>query len=642
MEQPAKKLLLVAVTPYFLEKGADYFTENFERIERASKTQRWWQENILIIEAGQTFKISELLRRVTELGYEKTGQVAGPAEFSQKGGFITVWPVNETGPWQIEYLGNVIERIAPAKPPLAKAVKPKAGIRDELRRLSNGDYVVHLDHGIGIFRGIQNEYFVVEYAAPKEGREPDRLLVPMAQAKKLSPYYGFETPQVHRLGSELWSRTKRKVKEEVVKLARDLITLYAKRELSRRPAYPHDQQLERELAASFPYVETEDQLRALEEIESDLESDRPMDRILVGDVGFGKTEVALRVAFRAVLSGKQVAMLAPTTILARQHFLTFRERLKSFPVEIAEMSRLTPKRDVKKILGDLATGKTDIAIGTHRLLSADVVFKNLGLLIIDEEQRFGVRAKEKLKSFRETLDVLALSATPIPRTMYLALSKLRQMSSLNAAPPGRIPIKTFVLPFSQKIIAGALAEELKRKGQAFVLSNRVATMPMWIGEIKKLAGKARVEGIHGRMPENHLVEIMEKFRNGKIDILVATTIIENGLDLSNVNTLVVIDSTRLGLGEAHQLRGRIGRGEVQAYAYFLYPAGRKLSERAKLRLDSLKKAAYLGAGYEIALKDLEIRGAGNILGREQSGAINAIGLNLYMQLLSDAIENLRS
>lgn len=648
------ELFIVSVTPFFLEKGADYFTENLEKIKRASKTQQWWRENTLFIEGGKKIKISEMLRRIVGLGYEKTDVVASPGEFSQRGGFITIWPINEARPWQIEYLGNLLERINPTKlVPPEKVKRPKAKL-GALVKLQPGDYVVHLDHGIGIFRGFTESpesplsllsddqwFFVVEYASPKAGRLADRLLVPLTQAKKLSPYYGFETPTIHRLGSELWIRTKRKVKEGVVKLAKELLELYARREVAVRPPYLADRALEQELAATFPHVETEDQLQALKEIEDDLEEDRPMDRILIGDVGFGKTEVALRVAFRAVLAGKQVAVLAPTTILAHQHFQTFSERLGSFPVEIRELSRLSARRQTKDTLKNISEGKIDVVIGTHRILSKDVVFKNLGLLVIDEEQRFGVRAKEKLKQLRPDTDILALSATPIPRTMYLALSKLRALSSLEIPPPGRIPIKTFVLPLSKKTIREALRQEVKRHGQAFVLSNRVETIAMRAQEIKALVPQARVGFIHGRLHEKEIVRTMEKFRKGKIDILVATTIIENGLDLSNVNTLIVMDATRLGLGESHQLRGRIGRGNVQAYAYFLY-SSRRLAEKARLRLQTLKEATHLGAGYEIALKDLEIRGAGNILGKEQSGAINAIGVNLYMQILAEAIETLKT
>ncbi|MBI1975067.1 MAG: DEAD/DEAH box helicase [Parcubacteria group bacterium] len=639
----------------------DYYSENFEKIKRASKTKGWWRDHTLFIEAGEKFKISELLRQIVELGYEKTGDVATRGEFSQRGGFVTIWPINEPRPWRIEYLGNLVERLDPIRTRIPEPPrKPKAAL-GELERLQPGDYVVHLDHGIGIFRGFTQSpesqtfynshdrentvhtkewYFVIEYAPPREGRLPDRLLVPLSQAKKLSPYYGFETPTIHRLGSELWVKTKRRVREEVIKLAQELLSLYAKRVVSTRPPYPPERELEKSLASSFPHVETRDQLHALEEIEEDLEREKPMDRVLVGDVGFGKTEVALRSAFRAVLAGKQVALLAPTTILTHQHFHTFRERMKNFPVEIAELSRLVSKRETKEALKKIARGEIDIIIGTHRLLSRDVIFKDLGLLVIDEEQRFGVRAKEKLKQLRSEIDILALSATPIPRTMYLALSKLRDMSTLQTPPPGRIPIKTFVLPLSTRTIRETIEYELRRHGQVFVLSNRVSTIAMRTREIRQLVPHAEVGFIHGRLDEKVLLDTMEKFRDGKINVLVATTIIENGLDLSNVNTLIVMDSTRLGLGEAHQLRGRIGRGDRQAYAYFLYPS-RRLPEKAKFRLRALQKATYLGAGYEIALKDLELRGAGNILGKEQSGAINAIGLNLYMHMLSETIESLK-
>jgi len=365
-----------------------------------------------------------------------------------------------------------------------------------------------------------------------------------------------------------------------------------------------------------------------------------MDRIICGDVGFGKTEVALRVMIKAVKSGFQVAMICPTTILANQHFQNFKERLKSLPIRIVILSRLQTRREQKEIIEDLKTGLIDVVVGTHRVLSKDIEFKTLGLLIIDDEQRFGVRQKEKLKKIRASLDILSLSATPIPRTLYSALSSLKSISLIQTPPAGRLPVKTFILPFSERIIKKAIEDEIRRGGQIYYLHNRVETIGGAKNFLEKLVPQTKFGIAHGRLKEKELIKVMADFQNRKIDVLVATTIIENGLDLPNVNTLIVADATRLGLAEAYQIRGRIGRSHIQASAFFLY--GNHLPEKAEMRLNALKEAKELGSGYRIALKDLEIRGAGNILGKEQSGDINQVGLNLYCQMLSEAVDELRS
>jgi len=441
------------------------------------------------------------------------------------------------------------------------------------------------------------------------------------------------------LGSLFWQKVKKKVKEEAEKLARELLEIYAKREIATRPSYFPECEIDIQLTSTFPYEETPDQVQVLEEIKRDLEKNQPMDRLICGDVGFGKTEIALRAMVRAVNSGYQVAMICPTTILANQHFQNFKERLKNLPIKIEMLSRLIPKGKQKRIIENLKKGKIDILVGTHRILSSDVEFKNLGLLVIDDEQRFGVRQKEKLKKMRAELDILSLSATPIPRTLYLSLSSLKEISLIQTPPVGRLPIKTFILPFSEKIIKEAIEKEIKRGGQVYYLHNRIETIKVIKNILENLVPKARLGIAHAKLREKELVKVMEDFQNKKIDVLIATTIIENGLDLPNVNTLIVADATRLGLAEAYQIRGRVGRSHIQAFAYFLY--GQNLSERAKMRLDALKEAEELGSGYKIALKDLEIRGAGNILGKEQSGNINAVGLNLYCQILSEAIEKLK-
>jgi len=442
------------------------------------------------------------------------------------------------------------------------------------------------------------------------------------------------------LGSSLWQRVKRKVKTDTEKLAKELLEIYAKREIATRPPYLPEDEIDFQLASSFQYEETPDQIETIEDIKKDLEKEEPMDRLLCGDVGFGKTEVALRAMAKAIKSGYQAAMICPTTILANQHFQNFKGRVKNLPIKIALLSRLQSKKEQKEIIENLKTGKIDITIGTHRILSSDVEFKNLGLLIIDDEQRFGVRQKEKLKKIRASLDVLSLSATPIPRTLYLALSSLKDISLIQTPPVGRLPVKTFISPFKEKLIKEAIEKEIARSGQVYYLHNRVETIEVARKFLENLISEAKFGIAHGRLKEKELVKVMEDFQNKKIDVLIATTIIENGLDLPNVNTLIVADSTRLGLAEAYQIRGRIGRSHIQAFAYFFY--GSHLSEKAKMRLDALKEAEELGSGYKIALKDLEIRGAGNILGKEQSGNINRVGLNLYCQMLSEAIEKLKA
>jgi transcription-repair coupling factor (superfamily II helicase) len=437
----------------------------------------------------------------------------------------------------------------------------------------------------------------------------------------------------------LWQRTKRRVKEEAEKFARELLALFAKKEISSRAPYSQKEFYET-LDSTFKYSLTPDQIEALKDIEKDLEKPKPMDRLLCGDVGFGKTEVALRVAVRVAENGRQVAMICPTTILANQHFQTFKERLKNLPFRVEILSRIQSKTHQKKIIKELREGKIDILIGTHRILGKDVVFKNLGFLIIDDEQKFGVRQKEKLRKLKPEIDVLSLSATPIPRTLYMALSSLKNISLIQTPPEGRKAIKTFVLPFKKDIVKKAIEFELKRGGQIYFLHNRIETLPVFKKFLEELETGAKIKILHGRLKEKEIVKIMSEFQSGKFNLLLATTIIENGLDLPKVNTLIVDNATKLGLSQAYQIRGRIGRSYIQSFAYFFYPRG-QLKGLAKKRLRALKEAEELGSGYKIALRDLEIRGAGNILGKEQSGNINRVGLNLYCQMLSQAVEKLK-
>jgi len=652
-------VLIVSITPYFLEKGFLWFEKNLNKILEVRKTQSFFEDNTLYLEKNQDYNFSQFLRKLDEMGYEKVLRVSEPGEFSQRGGIIDVFPINLNYALRFEFLGNKIENIErlpveiedekTAKEILKKKLKSQKLFSD-LKGLKQGDYLVHLDHGIGIYKqqliidpegkpsasyGAGNQqYYQIEYA------QGDKLYVPVGLERKLSRYIGFVEPGISRLGSLIWQRTKKKIKEAAEKLAKELLEIYAKREVTTRPSYLPADEIDFQIANSFQYEETPDQIETIKDIEKDLEGERPMDRIVCGDVGFGKTEVALRTMIKTVKSGYQVAMICPTTILANQHFQNFKERLKNLPIKIALLSRLQMKKEQKEIINEMKTGKIDIVVGTHRILSNDVEFKNLGLLIIDDEQRFGVRQKEKLKKIRASLDVLSLSATPIPRTLYLALSSLKSISLIQTPPVGRLPIKTFILPFNEKIIKKAIENEVSRGGQIYYLHNRVETIEGAKLLLEKLVPKAKFGVAHGRLKEKGLVKVMSDFQQKKIDVLIATTIIENGIDLPNVNTLIVADSTRLGLAEAYQIRGRIGRSHIQAFAYFLY--GSHLTEKAKMRLDALKEAEELGSGYKIALKDLEIRGAGNILGKEQSGSINKVGLNLYCQILSEAIEKLKT
>ncbi len=656
-----KELLIASVSPQNLERGVLWFSENLASIKKARLTNPWWRDHTLILEKGLVIKPAEFTRRLIDLGYERSQTVLGKGLFAVRGGIVEVWPISTDKSYLIEFAGNSIAEVKEREEKLIEV--GLQSVRSSMSHLSPGSYVVHIDHGIGIFRGTNSAFFIVEYAPPQKGRRPDTLYVPITQKDRLSPYIGFTTPLIHRLGGTVWFKTKRKAREDAEKLAKNLLGLYAKRHAARRAPYAGDGELEDRLRETFPYSETEDQLRAEKEIMEDLSSrSEPMDRILCGDVGFGKTEIAIRAALRVIASGRQTALLAPTTILATQHEKTFRERIGNqpapyraggagagLPVTIIALSRLTPPKEEKETLKKLEEGKIDCVIGTHRLLSKDVRFKNLGLVIIDEEQRFGVKQKERFKEMRSEIDILSLSATPIPRTLSLALAKLRDISLIETPPPERRPIQTFVLPHSRKTIEAAIRFELARGGQVYFLHNRIETMDsakeklqkiLRYGEVRLLSGSRTSQSldvIHGRMKEKEIIRVMTEFRAGKIKILLATTLIENGLDISRANTLVVDDATRLGLAEAHQLRGRVGRGRIQAFAYFLYrPA--HLTEKALRRLEALKEYSDLGSGYQIALRDLEIRGAGNILGKEQSGAINKVGLNLYCQMLAEAVE----
>jgi len=507
------------------------------------------------------------------------------------------------------------------------------------------DYVVHIDHGVGRFGGLVQreldnhvrEFLAVEYSGGGQ------LFVPVHQADRLTRYVGAEgaVPALDRLGGQDWHERKGRVKKAVLDVAQDMLDLYARRNVVQGYAFKPDTAWQKELEDSFPYVETEDQVRALKDIKHDMEAPRPMDRLLCGDVGYGKTEVALRAAFKAVMDGKQVAILVPTTVLAQQHYETFMQRLAAFPVNVEMLSRFRKPREQTSIVHGLAIGEIDIVIGTHRLISGDVQFKELGLVIIDEEQRFGVTHKEHLKQLRTEVDVLTLTATPIPRTLYMALTGVRDISNLNTPPEERLPIVTHVGPYSPKLVRQAILRELERGGQIFFVHNRVHTIEAMKAHINQLVPEANVDIGHGQMPETQLASVMHRFNDGETDILLSTTIIESGLDIPNANTLIVDRADTFGLAQLYQLRGRVGRGAARAYSYFFRHNKMTPTQEGQQRLEVIAENTQLGAGYSIAMRDLEIRGAGDLLGTRQSGHIQAVGFHLYTRLLADAVRRLR-
>jgi transcription-repair coupling factor (superfamily II helicase) len=509
-----------------------------------------------------------------------------------------------------------------------------------------GNYVVHIEHGIAQFTGValmtsdntEKEYLVLQYASG------DKLFVPGDQIDRVSRYVGAgdAAPVLNRLGTQEWNRTRQKAKEAAQAVAQELLDLYASREVVPGFVFSPDKPWQQELEASFPYVETRDQLAAIRQVKEDLEKPKPMDRLVLGDVGYGKTEVAIRAAFKAIMDGKQVAVLVPTTVLAEQHFITFSQRMEAFPVKIAVLSRFHSAREQREVVDGLKKGKVDIVIGTHRILQKDIEFKDLGLVIIDEEQRFGVAHKEYLKEMKRNVAVLTLSATPIPRTLHMSLVGVRDISQIETPPEDRLPVKSYVAQYDEHLIREAILRELERKGQVFFVHNRVQDIASVALKLKMLVPEARVSVGHGQMDEEELEKVMDDFARRKSDILVCTTIIESGLDMPNVNTLIVDHADKLGLTQLYQLRGRVGRGTELAYAYFLFHKDKKLTETAEKRLRTILEAAELGAGFNIAMRDLEIRGAGTLLGTKQSGFISAVGFDLYTRLLAEAIEEMKA
>lgn len=524
--------------------------------------------------------------------------------------------------------------------------------------LKTGDFVVHEQHGIGQFVELvqrpiagatikpgqpkpMKEYLVLEYAASKRGGAKDRLFVPTDQLDQVSNYVGGDAPTLSKMGGSDWAKTKSRARKAVKEIAADLIKLYSARQASRGHSFGQDTPWQHELEEAFPYNETPDQLSAINDVKADLEREVPMDRLISGDVGYGKTEIAVRAAFKAVQDGKQVAVLVPTTLLAQQHYETFNERFSGFPVRVRVLSRFQTKKESEETLEGIKNGSVDVVIGTHRILSQSTQFKDLGLVIIDEEQRFGVEHKEKLKQMRTNVDVLAMSATPIPRTLEMSLTGIRETSTLATPPEERHPVLTYVGARTDKQISAAIRRELMREGQVFFVHNRVSSIERVAGELQQLVPEARIAVAHGKMSESRLEQIIVDFWERKFDVLVCTTIVETGLDISNANTLIVDQAQNYGLSQLHQLRGRVGRGRERAYAYFLYPSDKMLGEVALERLKAVATHNELGAGMQLAMKDLEIRGAGNLLGGEQSGHIAGVGFDLYLRLVGEAVANFR-
>ncbi len=533
------------------------------------------------------------------------------------------------------------ERPLPRKPQVHAADVPEKYFAD----LKPGDFVVHVDYGVGRYVGlvsrtiehVTREFLCIEYD------KGDQLFVPVHQADRLTNYIGPDgrDPDLTRLGTQEWLNVKQHVREKVVEIAQDLLDLYAKRQVSQGFAFSADTVWQQDMEGSFPYFETEDQKLAISQVKADMERPRPMDRLICGDVGFGKTEVALRAAFKASCDNKQVAILVPTTVLAQQHYETFKQRFSAFPLSVEMLSRFRTAKEQEAILKKLANGSIDIIIGTHRLVSRDVEFKDLGLIIIDEEQRFGVAQKEYLKKLRTEVDVLTMTATPIPRTLYMALTGVRDISSINTPPDERVPVVTHVGPYSDKLVRQAILRELERDGQVFFVHNRVQSIYAMGQHLRALVPEARFGIGHGQLPEKELSKVMDAFYNHEIDVLLSTSIIESGLDVPNANTLIADRADMLGLAQLYQIRGRVGRSAQRAYAYFFQQRNHKPTDEGLERLEVIAENTQLGAGYSIAMRDLEMRGAGEILGSRQHGSIASVGFHLYTRLLAQAVKNVR-
>jgi len=613
---------------------------------------------------GQTMDRDIVIQNLVAFNYEKLSETSEEATFALRGEILDIYPVNFDGPVRIDFNDDDVAGISSISIATGKSIwKHKAVIILPKKKrkgkevfsadvpltnfidIQEGDYIVHNNHGIGRFLGIQEtnfenksaEHFVIEY---KGG---DKLFVPKHDLKLIQKYVSFtkKPPRLYKLGNQEWKKVRAQIQKRLQRLAAELLRTQALRASMKGFVFSKDTPWQKDFEDGFEFEETEGQLKATEEVKRDMQERQPMDRLLCGDVGYGKTEVALRAAFKAVTNDKQVVVLVPTTILAEQHFVNFSARMKDFPIKIAMLSRFRTKAEQDATIRECHEGLVDIVIGTHRLLSKDVGFKDLGLIIIDEEQRFGVRSKEKLKRMRLLADVLTLSATPIPRTLHMALTGAKDMSVISTPPQRRIPVKTKIIDFDENVIRTAINRELRRKGQVFFLHNRVEDIQQIGKIIEKIAPQARVAVAHGQMASKILEEVMLTFFEGEIDILISTTIIGSGIDIPRANTLIVHRADHLGLSDLHQLRGRVGRSTVQAYAYLIIPPRVHLSDIAKTRLKAIEKYSGLGAGFHIAFEDLQLRGAGNLLGEEQSGYIASIGFDLYCRLLKESVENLK-
>jgi transcription-repair coupling factor (superfamily II helicase) len=613
--------------------------------------------------ASQVISTESVLHQLVSFGYKHVKAVSEEGDFSSRGGIIDIFPTNFDSPIRIDLDNDQIRAISsfstltgeilwkhhlviilPCKKTKLESFSAETPL-NHFVDIEKGDYVVHNNYGIGKFLGMTEtflgqegrEHLVVEYA------QGDKLYVPKNDMHLVQKYVGFhkKPPTIYKLGSKQWKKMRSRIQNRIQRFAAELLHLQALRTSVEGYAFSKETPWIKDFEKTFPFTETPDQAKAWQEVQVDMSSPYPSDRLICGDVGYGKTEVALRASFKAVMDGKQVVILVPTTILAEQHYFNFAQRLKNFPVQVEMLNRFRTPKEQKDIIKKTSEGVVDILIGTHRLLSDDVHFKDLGLVIIDEEQRFGVKAKERLKHFRLLVDVLTLSATPIPRTLYMALAGGRDMSAINTPPQNRLPISTHVTEFDEELIKDAIERELRRKGQVFFLHNRVEDIEKVGNMIQRLVPQARIFVAHGQMPGRLLEKIMLQFLKGAIDVLVCTTIIESGIDIPNANTLIVNRADRFGLADLHQLRGRVGRFEKKAYAYFLTLPHNELSSIAKARLAAIQKHSGLGSGFHIAFEDLHIRGAGNLLGEQQHGYITSIGFDLYCRLLNESIENLK-
>ncbi|MCU0270247.1 MAG: transcription-repair coupling factor [Acidimicrobiales bacterium] len=591
--------------------------------------------------AGSAARLSQLL---TDEGLAVRLDDAGTMDLRQPGGVVTVAPLERGFVLPDVKLAVLAERDITGRRRAHRRARPRrAAAQGFFDDLKPGDHVVHHTHGVARYGGmvkraiggVERDYLLLEY------RGDDKLYVPSDQIDAVRHYTGGDSPTLSRLGGGEWQKTKAKVRAAVTEIAQELVVLYQTRVNTPGHAFAGDTPWQAEMEAAFPYEETPDQLAAITEVKADMESEHPMDRLVCGDVGFGKTEVAIRATFKAVQDGRQAAVLVPTTLLAQQHFQTFGERFAGYPIRVEVLSRFLTPGQARKVQAGLASGEVDVVIGTHRLLSEDITFKNLGLLVVDEEQRFGVHHKEQLKHLKANVDVLTLTATPIPRTLEMSLTGIRDLTLLNTPPADRQPILTYVGEYDERAVAESIRRELLREGQVFFVHNRVQDIDKVANELRVLVPEARIAVAHGQMDEGALEKVVLDFWEGEFDVLVCTTIIESGIDMPTVNTLVVDRADRLGLGQLHQLRGRVGRAGQRAYAYLFYPPDRSLTEEAYERLKTIGEATELGSGFKIAMRDLEIRGAGNLLGTGQSGHVAAVGYDLYCQMVSEAVAELK-